>query len=326
MEYKIHSAEPYDRICQKDHDKVCHRWVIVGPILQIHHDNAIIILFFLFSDYPHEVKLQKYIAHAGICSRRKAEAYIEQWLVTVNGEKAHIGQIIDPEKDQIHVDNALIRESESLVYYVFHKPRDIVTTCLSGKEGEKGILDVVSFPERVFPIGRLDKETTWLIIMTNDGRLSNYLMHPRYEHEKEYVVEVYGKIDDEALEKMRRGVKIELKDNGTRKKIVRRIGGKDTVITRKYTTAPCEIVRLSSSKFSITLKEGKNRQIRRMVAAVDYDVKRLKRVRIENIFLGELKEGEWRRFTPKEKQFILEKIDSLSQSHLEPEDHLEEEV
>lgn len=116
-------------------------------------------------------------------------------------------------------------------------------------------MDIINIPERVFPVGRLDKETTGLIILTNDGRLSNYLMHPRYEHEKEYIVEVYGKIDDEALEKMRRGVRIELKDNGSRSRIVRRIGGKDTVITKKYTTKPCDIMRLSSSKFSITIRE-----------------------------------------------------------------------
>jgi 23S rRNA pseudouridine2605 synthase/23S rRNA pseudouridine2604 synthase len=149
-------------------------------------------------------------------------------------------------------------------------------------------------------------------------------MHPRYEHEKEYVVEVYGKIEDEALEKMRKGVKIELKDNGTRKKIVRRIGGKDTIITRKYTTAPCEIMRLSSSKFSIVLKEGKNRQIRRMVAAVDHDVKRLKRIRIENIYLGDIAEGEWRVFSEEEKRSILKKIENLSLAPSDPA--LEEEV
>jgi 23S rRNA pseudouridine2605 synthase/23S rRNA pseudouridine2604 synthase len=149
------------------------------------------------------MKLQKYLSHAGICSRRKAEEYIERGLVTVNDIVAHIGQIIDPEKDVVKVDDALVEEQQDLVYYVFNKPRDIVTTCLSGNPEERGILDVVNIPERVFPIGRLDKETTGLIILTNDGRLSNYLMHPRYEHEKEYVVEVYGKIDDAALQKMR---------------------------------------------------------------------------------------------------------------------------
>jgi pseudouridine synthase len=145
-------------------------------------------------------------------------------------------------------------------------------------------MDIIDIPERVFPIGRLDKETTGLIILTNDGRLSNYLMHPRYEHEKEYIVEVYGRIEDEALEKMSRGVRIELKDNGTRK-IIRRIGGVDRQITKKYTTKPCVIERLSSSKFSITIREGKNRQIRRMVEAVEYGIKKLKRVRIESIML-----------------------------------------
>lgn len=199
-------------------------------------------------------------------------------------------------------------DQENLVYYVFNKPRGIVTTCLSGNPDEKGILDIVQFSERVFPIGRLDKETTGLIILTNDGRLSNYLMHPRYEHEKEYVVEVYGKIDDEGLERMRNGVKIELKDNGSRTRIIRRIDGKDTVIAKKYTTKPCEIVRLSSSKFSITIREGKNRQIRRMVSAVGYDVKKLKRIRVENILLGDLEEGQWRRFSESEKLNLYKAI------------------
>ncbi len=232
-------------------------------------------------------------------------------MVTVNEVVAHIGQVIDPEKDIVKVDDEIIKDQENLVYYVFNKPRDIVTTCLSGKDDEQGIMDIVNIPERVFPIGRLDKETTGLIILTNDGRLSNYLMHPRSEHEKEYIVEVYGKIDDDALEKMRRGVKIELKDNGSRK-IIRRVWGEDSVITKKYTTRPCDVSRLSSSKFSITLREGKNRQIRRMVDAVGYDVKRLKRIRVENIMLGDLAEGEWRKFTPSEKKNLIEMIEKTS--------------
>lgn len=121
----------------------------------------------------------------------------------MNDVVAHIGQVIDPEKDVIKVDDRIIEDQQNLVYYIFHKPRGIVTTCLSGKDDEQGIMDIVNVPERVFPIGRLDKETTGLIILTNDGRLSNYLMHPRYEHEKEYVVEVYGKIEDSHLDAMR---------------------------------------------------------------------------------------------------------------------------
>ena len=254
------------------------------------------------------VKLQKYLAHAWVCSRRKAEEYIEKWLVTVNDIVAHIGQVIDPEVDIVKVDDQVIEDQENLVYYVFNKPRGIVTTCLSWRDDEKGIMDIISVPERVFPIGRLDKETTGLIILTNDGRLSNYLMHPRYEHAKEYVVEVYGKIDDTALEKMRNGVKIELKDNGSRTRIVRRTDGKDEPIMKRYTTKSCEITRLSSSKFSITIREGKNRQIRRMIEAVDYDVKRLKRIRIESVELWDLGDGDIRRMTEWEKREILERI------------------
>ncbi len=257
------------------------------------------------------MKLQKFLSQSWVCSRRKAEEYIEQWLVMVNDIVAHIGQVIDPEKDIIKVDDHIIDEQDNLVYYVFNKPRGVVTTCLSGKEDEKWILDIVTIPERVFPIGRLDKETTGLIILTNDGRLSNYLMHPRYEHEKEYVVEVYGKIDDEALEKMARWVRIELKDNGSRNRIIRTIKGVDTVITKTYKTKPCNITRLSSSKFSITIREGKNRQIRRMVTAVEHDVKKLKRIRVENIYLGDLAEGEWRRFTDGERKAILSVIQKI---------------
>lgn len=255
------------------------------------------------------MKLQKYLSQSWICSRRKAEEYIEQWLIFVNDEVAHIGQVIDPEKDKVRIGDEVVREQENLVYYIFHKPRWVVTTCLSGDPKEVGILDIVHIPERVFPIGRLDKETTGLILLTNDGRLSNFLIHPRYEHEKEYIVEVYGKIEDAALEKMRNGVKIELKENGTRKRIIRNIGWVDKQITRTYKTQPCEINRLSSSKFSITLREGKNRQIRRMVEAVGHDIKKLKRIRIENILLGDLEEGKWRKLTEGEKRELFEGIE-----------------
>lgn len=249
------------------------------------------------------MKLQKYLSHAGVCSRRKAEEYIAQGLVTVNGETAHIGQVIDPEKDEIRVDDQIIRDQEKLVYYIFNKPRGITTT-LSPNADEKGILDVVNFPERVFPIGRLDKETTGLLILTNDGRLSNYLIHPRYEHQKEYLVEVYGKIEDEALDRMRRGVKIELKENS------RNPLPKDAP-PKMYRTKPCLIERLSSAKFHIVLEEGKNRQIRRMVSAVNHDVKKLKRIRIENIKLGDLQEGQYREMTAQEKKVLFERMNLM---------------
>ncbi|MBP9780052.1 rRNA pseudouridine synthase [Candidatus Gracilibacteria bacterium] len=253
------------------------------------------------------MKLQKYLSQAGICSRRKGEEYIERGLVFVNDIVAHIGQVIDPEVDKVRIGDEIVKEQSELVYYVYNKPRDIVTTCLSGQEGEKGIMDVIDIPERVFPVGRLDKETTGLILLTNDGRLSNYLIHPRYEHEKEYMVEVYGKIEDEALEQMSRGVKIELKENGSRTRKVNRNTETESPM-KLYKTRPCEIERLSSSKFTIILREGKNRQIRRMVEVIGSDIKKLKRIRIENIHLGDLKEGEYRRMTETERIGVLKRM------------------
>ena len=255
------------------------------------------------------MKLQKYLSQSGVCSRRKAEEYIAAGLVSVNGETAHIGQVIDPENDEIRVDGQVIEDQQKLVYFAFNKPRGIVTTCLSGHPDEQGILDIVDFGERVFPIGRLDKETTGLILMTNDGRLSNYLIHPRYEHQKEYQVEVYGKIEDEALEKMRRGVKIELKDNSRNPRL------KDTP-PKMYKTKHCLIVRLSSSKFNIVLQEGKNRQIRRMVSAVGHDIKKLKRIRIENILLGDLGEGDFRALSDHEKRVLFERVGLVNQGNI----------
>ncbi len=169
--------------------------------------------------------------------------------------------MIDPEVDKVEVSDEAVTETENFVYYKLNKPRGVVTTCVS--RGETGILDIIDIKERVFPIGRLDKDTNGLILLTNDGRLSNFLMHPRYEHEKEYLVEVYGRIEDYALEQMSLGV---LDILGKR-------------------VQPATVKRASSGKFTIILKEGKNRQIRRMVEAVGHDVKKLKRIRIENVLL-----------------------------------------
>ena len=244
------------------------------------------------------MRLQKYIAQAGIASRRKAEEFIERGLVLVNGEVATIGMSVDSDVDHVEIGDEIVQETKEFVYYAFNKPRDIVTTCKS--DDETGILDIIDIKERVFPIGRLDKETTGLILLTNDGRLSNFLMHPSHEHEKEYVVEVYGKIEDEALERMRLGVTIEIKEN-TRDK-------KRALVMKPYRTRPCLIERISSSKFSIVLKEGKNRQIRRMVKVVGHDVKKLKRIRVENVHLGNLLEGTYRPLTKHEKEDLFNRV------------------
>ena len=202
----------------------------------------------------------------------------------MNGQPATIGQVINPAVDTVVYRGDLARADTPLVYYALHKPRDIVTTCR--QDGEKTILDIVDIPERVFPIGRLDKDSTGLILLTNDGRLSNYLMHPRYRHEKEYVVETYGPIDDEALARMSDGLEI--------------LGKR---------TQKANIRRVSSGTFSIVLREGRNRQIRRMVEAVGHTVKRLRRIRIENILLGDLPEGAWRPLTGAELRMLFGRMD-----------------
>ncbi len=151
-----------------------------------------------------KIRLQKYLSQAGICSRRKWEEYINAGLIKINGEKATLGMSVDPQTDKIELSEAEIKAAEKLVYYKLNKPRWIVTTC--AQHDERSILDTVDIPERVFPIGRLDKDTTGLILLTNDGRLANYLMHPKYEHKKEYVVETFGPITDDELQRMSEGV------------------------------------------------------------------------------------------------------------------------
>ena len=230
-----------------------------------------------------KIRIQKYMSQAWICSRRKAEDYISRWLVKVNGQIAKIGESINPELDKVELLNKAIEEQKNLVYYKLNKPRWIETTC--AQNNEKNIIDIMDVKERVFPIWRLDKETTWLILMTNDGRLANFLMHPRYEHSKEYIVETFGSISDEQLESMRWWL----------------------FILWSYTNeAP--IKRISSWKFTITLTEGRNRQIRRMVEKVWSRVKKLKRIRIENIELWKLDFGEYKHLSKWELKWLFDKL------------------
>jgi len=230
------------------------------------------------------IRLQKYMSQAWICSRRKAEEYIEAWLVKVNWVVATIGQSLDSDIDKIEVLDKIVEDQKNFVYYKINKPRGIVTTC--AEFWDKNIIDIIDIKERVFPIWRLDKETTGLILLTNDWRLTNYLIHPRYEHEKEYIVETFWAISDEALNKMRNGLYI-----------------LDSV------TKPAIIERLSAGKFSIILTEWKNRQIRRMVEKVNSRVKKLKRIRIENIELWHMKYWEYRHLNKGELAELFSRLD-----------------
>jgi len=230
-----------------------------------------------------KMRLQKYMSQAWISSRRKAEEYIEKWLVKVNGQIAKIGESIYPWLDEVILLDKAIEEQKNFVYYKLNKPRWIETTC--AQNNEKNIVDIMDIKERVFPIWRLDKETTWLILMTNDGRLANFLMHPRYEHSKEYIVETFGSISDNQLESMRHWLFILWK------------------MTNEAT-----IKRISSGTFSITITEWRNRQIRRMVEKVWSRVKKLKRIRIENIHLWKLDFWEYKNLSKSELHELFEKL------------------
>lgn len=229
------------------------------------------------------LRLQKYLSQSWICSRRKAEEYISSGLIKVNWEVAKIWMSINPDFDKVELLNKAVKDQENLVYYKLNKPRWIVTTC--AQNWEKNIIDIMNVKERVFPIGRLDKETTWLILMTNDWRLANYLMHPKYNHEKEYIVETFWSINEESLDLMRNWL----------------------LILWSY-TKKATIKRISSWKFSIIITEWRNRQIRRMVEKVWHRVKKLKRIRIENIELWNLDFWEYKNLNKLEITKLFEKI------------------
>lgn len=229
------------------------------------------------------LRLQKYLSQSWICSRRKAEEYIAEWYIKVNWLIATIWQSVDPEKDKIEYIDKMVKSQKELLYFKVNKPSGVVTTCAN--IWEKTILDVIDIDKRVFPIWRLDKPTTWLIILTNDWRLANFLMHPRYNHEKEYVVETFWPISDEQLDKIASWV----------------------FILWSYTKKAI-IERISSWRFKITITEWKNRQIRRMVESVGSKVKKLKRIRILNINLWDLGEWEYKEISQKELSKLFENI------------------
>ncbi len=227
------------------------------------------------------MRLQKFLSAAGICSRRKGEVFIRAGRVAVNDRVVfELGTKIDPETDEVRFDGKLIQYEQPLVYIAMNKPLGYVTSC--HHPGEKIVLDLVDFDQRVYPVGRLDKDSTGLLLLTNDGRLHHTLSHPSFDHEKEYDVTVAKTITDGALQKMATGLPM-----------------------MESKTRPAEISRISSRRFRIILKEGKNRQIRRMVRKVGNRVTMLKRIRIAAIKLGRLPVGKWRFLSEKEESSLL---------------------
>ena len=227
------------------------------------------------------IRLQKFLSTAGICSRRKGETYIREGRVAVNGlTVVELGTKVDPESDRISVDGHPVQYEQPYVYIMLNKPPDYVTSC--SHPGEKTVLDLVDVAQRVYPIGRLDKDSTGLLLLTNDGELHHKLSHPSFNHEKEYDVTVAGPITDGALSKMAAGLPM--------------------METR---TRPATVKRISPRRFRITLKEGRNRQVRRMVRKVGNRVTMLKRIRVAGIKLEGLPPGKWRHLTAGEKRVLL---------------------
>jgi 23S rRNA pseudouridine2605 synthase/23S rRNA pseudouridine2604 synthase len=227
------------------------------------------------------MRLQKFLSASGVCSRRKGEEYITSGRVTVNNEiVVELGTKVDSDQDLVTVDGNPAVIAETLIYIALNKPKEYVTSC--DHPGEKIVMDLVNVPQRIYPIGRLDKDSTGLLLLTNDGRLHHKLSHPSFDHEKEYDVTTTKSISDGALRKLAEGMP--MMDGRTR---------------------PTRVRRVSARRFRIVLQEGKNRQIRRMVRKVGIRVSELKRVRVANVKLGHLVSGSWRHLTRKEKAQLL---------------------
>ena len=240
------------------------------------------------------VRINKYLSAAGVCSRREADRQIEAGHVTINGRKAVMGDKVSP-GDEVYFGKKKVSKEEEVILLAVNKPRGIV--CTAEKRERNNIVDFVNYPKRIYPIGRLDKESRGLILMTNQGELVNKMMRSGNRHEKEYIVRVNRDITKDFLEKMSAGVYLEELDATTRK---------------------CKVEQLGKRTFRIVLTQGMNRQIRRMCEKFHYRVVDLKRTRIMNIQLGDLKEGASRRISPEEWKELRELIKDSSNETVIP--------
>ena len=227
------------------------------------------------------IRINKYLSEAGVCSRREADKLIKEGRVSINGSHALLGSVVS-EGDEVQVDENIIVGSAKKVLIAFNKPRGIVCTTKDPKSKDVNIVEYINHPERIFPVGRLDKDSEGLILLSNDGDLSNRIMKARNYHEKEYEVEVDKPFDDEFLKKMSEGVPIL------------------DAVTRK-----CKLRRTGKTAFNIVLTQGLNRQIRRMCEYFGYKVVKLKRIRIMNIRLGNIKPGTYRNVTEEEYNELI---------------------
>jgi 23S rRNA pseudouridine2605 synthase len=237
---------------------------------------------FLNNSGDMEERLQKILSRYGYGSRREAEKLIVEGKVFVNGKAAILGQKADIEKDAIKIGGRLLKKNEpAKIYIAFHKPRGVLSDIVKTRE-EKIVRDYIDIPDHIFIVGRLDKDSEGLMLLTNDGELANVLTHPRYEHEKEYEVLLNRNPDEKQLKAWRNGVVLE---DGVRT-------GKATVSIIYAESKGCWV--------RVIMKEGKKRQIRETAARIGLFVKRIVRIRIGTLELGNLEKGEWRYLTEKE--------------------------
>ncbi len=221
-----------------------------------------------------QLRINKYLSSIGYCSRREADRLLEQGKIQVDGHTALVGERVTKEQN-ITVNGIPVGEKPREIVIAFNKPKGIV--CTSSVKEKNNIVDYLHFPTRIYPVGRLDKDSTGLILLTNDGELTDRILRGKNNHEKEYLVTVQKPLRPEIVRAMEQGVPI-----------------LDTM------TRPCQIIQIDSHTFRIILTQGLNRQIRRMCEYFGYKVITLKRVRVMNIHLGELKEGTWREITGNE--------------------------
>lgn len=239
------------------------------------------------------VRLQKFMADCGVASRRKSEEIIEAGKVKVNGHVAHIGDKVNPKKDLVTVRGKRINSVSRNYYIMLHKPRGYVTT-VSDELGRKTVMELVSdIKARIYPVGRLDKDSEGLLLLTNDGAFANALSHPGHNFAKVYRVTVRPEINDEILFNLRNGIEID---------------------GRK--TAPCDVNVITEEPGRVVLefilREGRNRQIRKMCEAVNLQVARLKRISVGSLKLGMLPQGKWRELTDNEVKKLLRSAEKSS--------------
>ena len=234
------------------------------------------------------MRLNKYLSDAGVCSRREADHLVEAGRITINGETARMGMQVSDETE-ICIDGKKIIREEKKVLLAFHKPRGI--ECTANPNVKKNVISYINYPIRIYYIGRLDKDSEGLLLLTNQGELVNKMMRSGNQHEKEYVVTVNKPVTKEFIKKMQDGVPI--------------LGTK----TRK-----CSVIQTGEKSFRIILTQGLNRQIRRMCQYLGYEVKRLKRIRVMNIELGDLPVGSYREVTAQEMKTLQEMIKDSSET------------